>query len=216
MVSLPQQSTKAHELMKLHLDVLKLLFNGEKFPDIKNKFVLEMEELDYINTLSPGLLSFDSRGNLIGAYPISPIESPYRVSVEGIGDGYSMCAIDALGVAYTFNAKTTIFTRDYSTNELIQITIDPSLETQESQDFIVTYQETSSKDLVAAVSVCPSIHFHSNAGSIVDQQNIKIMDFETALKSAVSQFTVSALTSCIDRAILKKSGLPMVSDDTCC
>ena len=58
--------------------------------------------------------------------PNFPVETNYKVTVDGIETGYSMCAVDALGVAYTFNAKTTIYSIDRSTNRSIEIIIDPN------------------------------------------------------------------------------------------
>lgn len=80
--------------------------------------------LDVVSTL--GLLSFDENGVLQGAYPVSPTKNDIRIAVDGVGSGYAMCAIDALGVPFFFSAKTVIESADRATNERMLITIDPA------------------------------------------------------------------------------------------
>ncbi|OLS19022.1 MAG: hypothetical protein HeimC2_43460 [Candidatus Heimdallarchaeota archaeon LC_2] len=210
MTNLTQQNTDIDQFFEFHLKVLKLLLNGEEFSDIAKNHKQKMIELDYIDIAKRSMLSFDSEGTLIGAYPISLNKSPYKVKVEGIGEGYSMCAVDALGVAYTFNAKTTIVTKDFSTNERIEIIIDPRLEKQKVQDFVVTYggnfeNDGESCDLVPALSLCPTIHFYSNPENIENSESINIISFDKALKSAKDQFSISALKSCVSNSIEKNS-----------
>ncbi|MCE7736881.1 MAG: hypothetical protein GPJ54_18500 [Candidatus Heimdallarchaeota archaeon] len=201
----------------LHLKVLTRLLNGINMEKIEHEFQTEFESLDYLSLAKRGLLAFNKEKKLIGAYPISPVKSNYKVTVEGIGSGYSMCAIDALGVAYTFETKTTIETTDFSTGDPIKIVIDPSLEKQEFQDLVIAHKKTSEvpKGTAPAVSLCPSINFYSDKSN-VDTKHNDIMDFDEALVSARSQFTQSAFQSCINTAIAKDQGIELTGGQNAC
>lgn len=203
MISLEKE--EVDKVFSIHLKVLSYLLNGKSFDWINNKHQDSFDQTNYLeNVIRSRLLSFDKNDVLIGAYPISPFKTNYKITVDGVGSGYSMCAVDALGVAYVFKAKTIIDTIDAATKVPLRITIDPNLEKQEPQNVIVSYDAVSCADEnrddnVSAISVCPSIDFYQSFKSIPADKSLSYLSFEEALASAKFQFTQTALKTCIEK-----------------
>ena len=173
-----------------HVDVLKGLLAGESLDAILEEHPRESERYNYRQlTRTLSLLSFDDAGNLRGAYPISPAETPYRITVDGVGTGHAMCAIDSLGVAYLFGAPTLIESSDPVSGRTIRITVDPEkLDTASYSHIQVTVPKTMPKKaegegLDAAVDLCPLIGFVESEESIPDEQReiLTIIPFEQAI-----------------------------------
>jgi len=124
-----RNKNKVKEFFNFHFKVLKNLLVGKSFEELKLQFSSEFKKFNYIQlTKTFSMLGFDEKGNLRGAYPISPNKSLYKINVEGIGSGYAMCAIDSLGVPYLFGKATTITSQDPVTKQIVQIKIDPKQE----------------------------------------------------------------------------------------
>ena len=194
-------------LFSLHLEILKLLLQGKSFKWIQNEYYDILSQTDYLDIMiKSGNLSFNSKDELIGAYPISPIPTNHRIEVEGIGSGYAMCAIDALGVAYTFGAKTIIDSQVLDTKSPIRIIIDPSLETQTQLDIVITYKQLTlsqkSEDAPAVVQ-CPVINFYSNP-EVVPKSDplLEILTFEEAVTYAADRFCPKGIKKLIKISII--------------
>jgi hypothetical protein len=184
-------SKKIEKFLDLHIKVLSRVLIQKNWKSIESEFKDEFEYFDYLNTAQIlNALVFDNSGNLYAAYPISPRENQFHVTVEGVGSGYAMCAIDSLGVAYTFGKKTLIRSRDPTTGDIIQIEIDPENENFKDYSEIVI---TSPKDVLRPVEedvidqakdICPYIGFVSNIGLISekDRENYSILTFDEALR----------------------------------
>jgi hypothetical protein len=185
------------DVFSVHLQVLTFLVQGKSFDWIAKKFTDDFRQNNYLEMVkTSGLLSFDENEKLIGAYPISPLKTKYQVTIEGIGSGYAMCAIDALGVAYTFNAKTNIHSVDHATNEPLQITVDPNSDTQHQYDIVVTYKPKC-QGKSAATDQCPAINFYSSSNPIPSDVEGDVLSFQEALNHAQSVFSPSALKNCL-------------------
>lgn len=178
------------QLLDLHIEVLQRVLLQEPFHQIENYFHKNMIDLNYLEIIKKsGHLSFDEGSRLIGAYPISPSPTDYKVNLEGIGEGFSMCAVDALGVPYTFMRKTIIKTIDKSTGNDLEILIDPNTERQEMLNIFVTYQDTPEElhgRKSAAKVQCPTINFYSSKSDI--PSNLQIWTFSEALEYAKMRF----------------------------
>lgn len=181
------------ELLDFHLLVLKDIFHGLSISEIEQKYPDKMVKLNYLSIAKANnLLTFDDSNNLIGAYPVSPLKTSFEVAIDNIGTSYCMCAIDALGIAYTFNEKTTIRSKDKSTGEKIEITVDPISEKIVSdKQYYVTYKDPS-KVCNIAQDQCPVINFYSERGSIPNDNDLIIFDFNQAIKHAKSIFSQKA------------------------
>jgi hypothetical protein len=179
------------EFLDLHIKVLGQVLNRKNWKSIESEFKDEFDRFDYVNIAQIlNALAFDESGNLRAAYPISPRNNQFRVTVEGVGSGFAMCAIDSLGVAYTFGKKTLIQSRDPTTGDEIQIFIDPENENFTDYSEIVI---TSPKDVLRPVNeetidqakdICPYVGFVSNIDliSIEDRDNYTILTFDQALR----------------------------------
>lgn len=155
------------------------------------------------------MLSFNENGQLIGAYPVSPRKTKYAVEIEDIGSGYAMCAIDALGTAYTFGKKTTIKTSTFFSNQPIEITIDPDLETQPDHDLVVTYARKFQRS--AAEDQCPAINFYASREEVPSDLDVEILSFQKALNHAIDVFSPEGIKS----RIRAGPDSPMSSDKCC-
>ncbi|MFW9778178.1 MAG: organomercurial lyase [Candidatus Heimdallarchaeota archaeon] len=194
---------KVKEFLNLHIKVLENLLVGKSFEELKIQFSFEFDKFNYIAlTKTFSMLSYDENDNLRGAYPISPNKTKYKVHVEGIGAGYAMCAIDALGVPYLFGKTTTIESTDQVTNEPIQFTIDPSF----SDDHVISQLGEKFKELVItnpkgseiqvgqaidqAVDFCPYIGFVTDRETLTGKHLARVdsLDFVTALKYGKHSF----------------------------
>lgn len=180
------------DLVELHFLVLKQIFKEKKFSAIEQLYSAKMKELNYITLAKANnLLTFDENGSLIGAYPVSPLKTNFKVTVDGIGSSYCMCAVDSLGIAYTFGKKTTIESKDSTTNQPIVITVDPVHDKIETNvDYFVTYKEPDEVQNIA-LDQCPVINFYSDKNSVKDKSLI-VFTFSEAVKHAKDIFSPEA------------------------
>lgn len=195
------QST--YEIFDLHIQILHNILVGKPFEEIIIKYQKEIENTNYFEIIKKsGHLCFNDQDELIGAYPVSPNKTDYMVDLEGVGEGYSMCAIDSLGLAFTFMQKTIIKSKDKSTGANIEILIDPFSETQEILDIFVTYQDTPEElqgSNTAAEVQCPTINFYSSKKDI--PQNLQIWTFSKALEYSQMRFGRREMLARIQNAI---------------
>ncbi|OLS29037.1 MAG: hypothetical protein HeimC2_02320 [Candidatus Heimdallarchaeota archaeon LC_2] len=190
-------------LLDLHIKVLQKILLQEPFDQIKIHYQQNMNDLNYIEIIkNSGHLSFDDGNKLIGAYPISPSPTDYSVNLEGIGEGFSMCAVDALGIPYTFMRKTIIKTIDKSTGNDLELIIDPHSENQEILDIFVAYQNTP-EDLQGSNSAakvqCPTINFYSSKSDI--PSNLQTWTYLQALEYAKKRFSRAEMLARIKKII---------------
>lgn len=178
------------EYFDLHIKVLRKLATGETYKEIRRYYQDEIESLDYEQFAKDfTLLSFDKEGKIRGAYPLSPKQTNYLLKVDGLGTSYAMCAVDALGVAYTFNAKTVIQTTDPISRTSIEIIIDPNeADYSQYKDYVISMpksivNEKKEENWDEAVDLCPQIGFFESKESIPTEQLavIDIIPFQLAL-----------------------------------
>ena len=189
-----------NEIYNLHLEVLKRVLNGENWVKISQSLSEQMKETNYLEIAKNGLLSFNEKGELIAAYPVSPNKTTYKVDIEDIGSGFSMCAIDSLGIAYTFMKKTRISSIDNKTKEKIEIIIDPNHETPK-YDLYVTYIKSSGLTCDPVDDQCPALNFYTSLDHIDNKDKYTILDFDHALKHSISVFGEKGIKKCIEGAI---------------
>jgi hypothetical protein len=186
------------DFLDLHIRVLGQVLIQKNWKSIESEFKSEFERFDYINSAQIlNALAFDESGNLRAAYPISPRKNQFQITVDEVGSGYAMCAIDSLGVAYTFGKKVIILSRDPTTGKELQIIIDPDKENFADYSEIVI---TSPKDVLRPVDdeiidqsrdICPYVGFVSNIDLISeeDRYNYSILTFDQALSYAKLAFS---------------------------
>jgi hypothetical protein len=69
-------------------------------------------------------LGLDQDGRITAAYPFSGTTTPHTVQIAGGTVAYSMCAIDALGIADMLDAPVLIRSADPSTGDAISVSVD--------------------------------------------------------------------------------------------
>jgi hypothetical protein len=67
-------------------------------------------------------LALDQDGRIRAAYPFSTIPTPHRVRITGGAEVWSMCAIDALGIAAMLATDAVITSVDPVTGETVTVT----------------------------------------------------------------------------------------------
>jgi len=173
------------EFVKLHVEVLKSILNGKTFYEIKQTFANRLQEFNYDEVSSfLSLLRFNEIGEVVGAYPISLIPTNIKITAEGIGRGYAMCAIDSLGVAFLFNVRTDIESVDPVTGVQIRITVNPNqVKPKPNPNIIVTMPKTVEE----AAFCCPHVRFLSCERRKVTPEGV--ISFMDAMKYGVSFFS---------------------------
>lgn len=68
-------------------------------------------------------LRFDGSGAISAAYPFSPTPTPHRVEIDGGPQVYSMCALDALGIAAMIGRDVRIEATDPATGQPITVSV---------------------------------------------------------------------------------------------
>lgn len=58
------------------------------------------------------------------AYPFSALPTLHTLDLDGV-QGYAMCAVDALGVAYMLGQPVTVTSRDPQTGDEVRVRVDP-------------------------------------------------------------------------------------------
>jgi hypothetical protein len=104
--------------------ILRQFANGE--PPSADAIASEAErlQLDVAATRAKfvveDLIHFDSQGRITVAYPFSGRPTPHRVRIDG-RSAYSMCAIDALGIAPMLGETIEVTSRDPLTDVEIHV-----------------------------------------------------------------------------------------------
>ncbi len=106
----------------------------------------ELAEGDY--------LCLDHAGQITAAYPFSVAATPHAVQITGGASGYSMCAIDALGIADMFGARVQIKSADPSTGEPICVVVDRNRTVWEPDTAVVFVGRTASGCEGPSAAVC--------------------------------------------------------------
>ncbi|MFW9870358.1 MAG: organomercurial lyase [Candidatus Thorarchaeota archaeon] len=198
------------DFLDLHLKVLGYVLKGMTFDEIQVKFSRLFKQLNYVEVAHfSSLLSFDDDGILRGAYPFSPFETDHRITVEGIGSGYAMCAIDSLGVAGLFGARTVIQSKDALTRALIEITVDPVGNDSDpySNIFVIAPNGIPAKGedemYDSAVDSCPFVGFLIDAESIPEEMtsSVTVIPLDQAIDYAKTIFSWSAFAKQLRAAI---------------
>jgi Alkylmercury lyase len=83
------------------------------------------DSLEVLADLAEGdFLALDQDGQITAAYPFSATVTPHTVQIAGGAVAYSMCAIDALGVADMLGTSVLIQSADPATGDAIHVSVD--------------------------------------------------------------------------------------------
>jgi hypothetical protein len=124
-------------------------------PFESDKVLAELAEGDF--------LCLDQDGRITVAYPFSAAVTPHTVQITGGAVAYSMCAVDALGVAEMLGARVLITSADPATGETITVSVDGATAAWEPDTTVVFVGR--SKDRYAGPSAdicCGHINFFTS------------------------------------------------------
>jgi hypothetical protein len=92
------------------------------------------------------------------AYPFSAVPTPHRVRIEGDGEVYSMCAIDALGIAAMLGRDVVISSADPRTGTSVTVEVTPDGLTRWQPDSaVVLAGEQASPDAAGCCDPAPAV-----------------------------------------------------------
>jgi hypothetical protein len=120
--------------------------DGAAGPFDTSQVLSELAEGDY--------LYLDHAGRITAAYPFSATATPHAVQISGGVTAYSMCAIDALGVAGMLGASVLIKSADPSTGEPISVAVDGSSMVWEPDTAVVFVGRTASGCEGPSAAIC--------------------------------------------------------------
>ncbi len=154
-------SKKEDEIRKYILKEFPKLNRAPTVEEISKAFNFSSDEtVDVLKKLNAlDIIYMDEKtSRILGAYPFSNIETPYRVSIKGIGGAYAMCAIDALGVSPMFKREVDIESSCAYCKKEVRIKV--------KENEILSYDPEETRVLIgqkrskcAATSICPMILF---------------------------------------------------------
>ena len=99
-------------------------------------------------------LGLDQDGRITAAYPFSATITPHTVQIAGGSVAYSMCAIDALGIADMLDAPVLIRSADPSTGEAISVSVDGGTAVWEPDTAVVFAGRTAGACAGPSATVC--------------------------------------------------------------
>jgi hypothetical protein len=123
-------------------------------------------------------LRLDAAGGISAAYPFSGVPTPHLVRIEGGPAVFSMCAVDALGIAAMLGTPVTISSAEPGTGTLITVTVPASGASavwEPSGTVVFSGQQTGCGSGSSPGAVMPSVAADTCCG---------VINFFTSRKSA--------------------------------
>jgi hypothetical protein len=115
----------------------------------------ELAEGDY--------LGLDESGRITAAYPFSATATPHTAQITGGASAYSMCAIDALGIAEMLTTKVLIRSADPATGEPISVAVNGNSAVWEPDTAVVFAGHIATAcNGPAAATCCRHINFFTS------------------------------------------------------
>jgi len=138
--------------------------DGAARPFGSSQILSELADGDY--------LCLDHAGQITAAYPFSAAPTRHMVQIAGGASAYSMCAVDALGIASMLGTSVRINSADPSTGEPIAVAVDGSRAVWEPDTAVVFVGRTASAcEGSSAATCCGHMNFftsHTTAAAWAD------------------------------------------------
>ncbi|MFD0151181.1 organomercurial lyase [Streptomyces sp. NPDC055721] len=106
-------------------------------------------------------LTLDDQGHIRAAYPFSAAPTRHRVRIDGGVEVWSMCAIDALGIAPMLGRDVVISSTDPVTGEAVTVTAQGGAVVWEPQDAVVFVGQRPGGG-PAAATCCDALNFFTS------------------------------------------------------
>jgi len=128
---------------------------GPPDQDVLNEAARPFDSSQVLAELAEGdYLCLDQGGRITAAYPFSATATPHTAQITGGPVAYSMCAIDALGIAEMLGASVLVKSADPSTGEPISVAIDGSSAVWEPDTAVVFAGYTASMCAGPSAAIC--------------------------------------------------------------
>ena len=106
-------------------------------------------------------LTLDQDARIRAAYPFSAVPTAHRVQISGGAEVWSMCAIDALGIAAMLNTDVVISSADPVTGDPIVVTAGPDREVWQPTTAVVFVGRRGRSGPAASVC-CDALNFFTS------------------------------------------------------
>lgn len=131
-------------------------------------------ETPAIQKLADQNILFCEEQRVKAIYPVSAVETDKQVQLKGL-EGYAMCALDAIGFAYTFGTTVEVHTRLWDTQEELVLRVSPGkLEIVRGPSFYVLYPDLRNCNHWSS-HCCLHMHYFSSVEAMkayIDEQDI--------------------------------------------
>jgi hypothetical protein len=125
--------------------------------DVLDQAALPFDSGQVLTELAEGdYLGLDQTGQITAAYPFSATATPHTAQITGGASAYSMCAIDALGIAEMLTAKVLIKSADPSTGEPISVAVNGNSAVWEPDTAVVFAGRTAMTSNGSSAAICCS------------------------------------------------------------
>jgi hypothetical protein len=114
------------------------------------------------------VLAFDDRGEIRAAYPFSPTPTRHRITWDDGGNGYAMCAIDALGTSAMLGVPVTITSTEPGANRTVTIHVDHDTARWQPGTAVVFAGQTGNACCPSVDRTCCHINFFTTTGAARD------------------------------------------------
>ncbi|MGH3303756.1 MAG: alkylmercury lyase family protein [Streptosporangiaceae bacterium] len=144
-------------LRTLHQAVLRSFAATGSAPgqDVLDELAMPFDSREALAELAEGdFLCIDQDGRITAAYPFSPTVTPHTVQITGGAVAYSMCAIDALGIAEMLGVGVLITSADPSTGETISVSVDGGTAAWEPDTAVVFVGRTTDGCAGPSAEIC--------------------------------------------------------------
>jgi Alkylmercury lyase len=115
-------------------------------PFDSGQVLTELAEGDY--------LVLDPAGQIAAAYPFSATATPHKAQITGAASPYSMCAVDALGMAQMLAAKVQVKSADPATGEPISVAVSGNSAAWEPDTAVVFAGRTATACTGPSAAIC--------------------------------------------------------------
>jgi hypothetical protein len=143
-------------LRAVHQAVLRsFAASGGPQQDVLDEAARPFDSAQVLTELAEGdYLSLDHAGRIIAAYPFSATATPHIAQITGGAVAYSMCAIDALGIAEMLGTSVLVRSADPATGDLISVAVDASRAVWEPDTAVVFAGHMASACAGPSAAIC--------------------------------------------------------------
>lgn len=114
---------------KIRKEIMNFIIDNKRAFNIEDDIeaLKEIQDLDLLNHINNLIkengIVVDENKNVIFAYPVSAVATNHHVKLNDGREFYAMCAIDAMGCAFTFHQDVLVKSKCSNTSEDVYVKI---------------------------------------------------------------------------------------------